>query len=262
MNLPFTAIKDAVVAIAQAELLPRFAKVDRAEKADGSIITEADLATQQRIITTLQTLTPDIALLGEEMTPAQQQALISSGEPIWCLDPLDGTSNFAAGIPYFSVSLALIERGAVRYGLVYDPSRNECFEAWDNTTATLNGAALESAQITLPLKKTIALIDFKRLPATLATRLVVDIPYASQRSFGSVALDWCWLAAGRCHIYLHGKQNIWDYAAGQFIFSQTGGASSTLEGESIFTPELTPRSACGAVTPALFEAWQQYLRGA
>ena len=76
-------------------------------------------------------------------------------------------------------------------------------------------------------------IDFKRLDGPLATRLATEIPYASQRSFGSVALDWCWLAAGRCHIYLHGRSHLWDYAAGELILAEAGGYSCTLDGEPV-----------------------------
>ncbi len=118
---------------------------------------------------------------------------------------------------------------------------------------------LRVAQTGLELSQTTALIDFKRLDEELATRLVTQIPYSSQRSFGSVALDWCWLAAGRCHIYLHGRSNIWDYAAGNFIFEAAGGYSTTLDGETIFTHALTPRSSVAAVDQSLFTAWTEWL---
>jgi myo-inositol-1(or 4)-monophosphatase len=90
---------------------------------------------------------------------------------------------------------------------------------------------------------------------------VTDTPYASQRSFGSVALDWCWLAAGRCHVYLHGRSNIWDYAAGNYIFEAAGGHAATLQGEAVFTAALTPRSSVAAVDRPLFEAWSAWLGG-
>ncbi len=178
---------------------------------------------------------------------------------MWCLDPLDGTSNFAAGIPFFSVSLALLQQGKVLLGMVYDPVRNECFSASLEQGARLNGEPLQVKQTGLELKQTTALIDFKRLEQDLATRLVTAIPYASQRSFGSVALDWCWLAAGRCHLYLHGRSNIWDYAAGNMIFHAAGGYSCTLDGEAIFTHTLTQRSSVAAVDQPLFAAWTEWL---
>lgn len=257
-DYPLSLLQDIIVPAAREELLPRFAAVARAHKADGSVLTEADLALQARAAGQLLAHWPDTLFLGEEMTPAEQQALIESRKPVWCLDPLDGTSNFATGIPYFCVSLALLESGSVRLGLVYDPVRDECFTA-DATGAQLNGAALAVAASGLTLDRTTALVDFKRLDKALAARLVRDMPYASQRSFGSVALDWCWLAAGRGHLYLHGRSNVWDYAAGEFIFACAGGHACTLQGEPVFTQALTPRSSVAAVDRPLFDAWTGWL---
>ena len=144
-------------------------------------------------------------------------------------------------------------------GIVYDPIRDECFVASREQSANLNDETLLLTPSGLALKQTTALIDFKRLDASLATRLATEIPYASQRSFGSVALDWCWLAAGRCHIYLHGRSNLWDYAAGEFIFRKAGGFACTLDGDPVFTCSLSPRSSLGAVDEGLYRAWTGWL---
>ncbi|MDY6979716.1 MAG: inositol monophosphatase family protein [Pseudomonadota bacterium] len=244
---------------AQEELMPRFTRVKRGIKADGSFLTEADLAMQERIARELHHHEPDILFLGEEMPAAEQQALLQSGKPLWVLDPLDGTSNYASGIPCFSVSLALIETGELKLGLVYDPVRDECFSAQRGQGAWLNGDRLGPIDTGLSLKQSTGLIDFKRLAPALATRLVTEIPYSSQRSFGSVALDWCWIAIGRSHVYLHGKQNLWDYAAGHLILAEAGGRSCSLEGEAVFNNTLQPRSAVAALDPGLFAAWTEWL---
>lgn len=252
-------LQDLIRAAAREELLPRFTKVSHEFKADGSVITEADLAIQQRLAEEMAARWPDVGFLGEEMTAEQQSVLLESGQALWCLDPLDGTRNFSGGIPFFSVSLALLEAGEVSLGIVYDPVRDECFAAEKDRGATLNDRALTIADSGLSLRQCTSLIDFKRLPKALATRLASEGPYASQRSFGSVALDWCWLAAGRCQIYLHGKQNIWDYAAGNLIFHEAGGQSITLEGETVFVNALLKRSAVAAGEARLFEAWTDWL---
>jgi len=137
--------------------------------------------------------------------------------------------------------------------------RDEYFDASPEQGARLNGKPLRVRPTGLKLNQATALIDFKRLEKGLASRLVTQIPYASQRSFGSVALDWCWLAAGRCHVYLHGSSNIWDYVAGNYIFHAAGGFSASLDGEAIFTQALTPRSSVAAVDPQLFAAWTGWL---
>ena len=248
-----------VSSAAREELLPRFARVKRGRKADGSVVTEADLVVQQRIAGELQAHWPGILFLGEEMSAAEQDSLLQDGKPLWCLDPLDGTSNFAAGIPFFSVSLALLEQGRVTAGIVYDPVRDECFTALRGQGARLDDERLGAVPAGLSLQQATGMIDFKRLPRELAIRLVTEIPYASQRSFGSVALDWCWIATGRCHLYLHGRQNLWDYAAGQLILQEAGGHSTTLAGEPVFVNALLPRSAVAALDTGLFAEWTRWL---
>jgi myo-inositol-1(or 4)-monophosphatase len=233
--------------------------VTRTYKADGSIVTEADPAVQQRIASALLQQWPDTVVLGEEMTAEEQASLLASDKPVWCLDPLDGTSNFAAGIPFFSVSLSLLRGGEVILGVVYDPLRDEFFAGNREEGASLNGKPLVIDESGLRLSQTTAIIDFKRLSNDLSVRLITESPYSSQRNFGSVALDWCWLAMGRSHIYLHGRSSIWDYAAGNLIFHLAGGYSASLSGDPVFVNSLQPRAAIAAVDQSLFEEWIEWL---
>jgi myo-inositol-1(or 4)-monophosphatase len=174
---------------------------------------------------------------------------------LWCLDPVDGTSNYAAGIPYYTISLGLIENGESTLGIVYDLSRDECFVGIKGEGAYLNNVPLKINSVDLDCSQCSAIVDFKRLPKTLARNLVTDSPYLSQRNFGSIALEWCWLAASRGHLYLHGSQNIWDFIAGNLIFSEAGGISSTFDGEPVYSNELKPRSAIAALDNRLFKEW-------
>jgi myo-inositol-1(or 4)-monophosphatase len=259
MKPELAALREVIVPAAREELLPRFNRVTHTRKADGSLLTEADLAMQERVANALLGRWPGTVFLGEEMTAAEQQRLITAEQPVWCLDPLDGTSNFAVGIPYFGVSLALLSAGRVLLGLVYDPLRDECFSAVAGQGALLNGEPLRLEPVQRPLRQATAMVDLKRLQPALATRLVQHTPYASQRSFGSVALDWCWLSCARSHVYLHGRSRVWDYAAGHLIFEEAGGLACTLDGEPVFTQSLAPRSAVGAVDRSLFAEWTHWL---
>jgi myo-inositol-1(or 4)-monophosphatase len=246
---------------ADEELSTRFNRVGPRIKADGSVVTEADLAMQERMQRELGGLFPDYGFLGEEMDLAQRQAQMNRpGAGLWVLDPLDGTSNFVTGIPYFAVSLALVMDRRVTLAAVYDPGRRELFHALAGRGAWLNGEPLANGG-TAPssLRKAIALVDFKRLPAALARRLVERAPYGSQRSFGSVALDFCWIAAGRGHLYLHGRHNLWDYAAGLAILHEAGGRSTTLDGRRETALDLRPRSAAAALDAGLFSEWCAWL---
>lgn len=259
MNVDIKQLADIIRVEARTVLLPLFNSVTRQYKTDGSVVTAADHAMQQHLIKALSHLCPTIQLLGEEMSTAQQQALLSANDELWCLDPVDGTSNFAAGMPYFSVSLALLCEGKTQLGIVYDPIMDECFYAERGQGAWLNGQRLRTEHTGLQLHQALAMVDFKRLPVTLAQKIVTELPYGSQRSLGSIALELCWLAAGRSHIYLHGKQHLWDYAAAQLIVDEAGAYAATLEGALLQPNTLEPQSTYAAVDKTLFEAWQNYL---
>jgi myo-inositol-1(or 4)-monophosphatase len=183
--------------VANDELMPRYQQTESSTKADGTLVTAADLAIQQRISLELSALYPRIPFLGEEMSPEDQHQVMGvSDTGFWCLDPLDGTANFVAGMPCFALSLAYLQGGETRLGIIYDPIRQECFHARSGQGAWLNGRRLRLEQQMTALSDCVAMVDFKRLPAGLGCRLASQPPYRSQRSIGSVALDWCWLAAG------------------------------------------------------------------
>lgn len=254
------ALAQIVKTAAREELLPRFALAERRFKQDGSVVTEADLAMQHRLAEELAAFAPQYQLLGEEMPTERQRELLRDGDSgLWCLDPLDGTSNFASGIPFFSVSLGLFISRQPALGLVYDPLRDECFTALAGQGAWLNGQPLRCRGAGVPLSKGIAVVDFKRLTPTLAEAVQSRPPYCSHRNFGSVALEWCWLAASRFHVYLHGRQQLWDYAAGALVLAEAGGAAENLDGEPLYTQALAPRSAVAACDPALFADWKNWL---
>ncbi len=261
MSLPnIKEIQEIVIAAAAQELMPRFSDCVREYKADGSIVTEADHAVQQSIQKALIQRWPDYLFVGEEMTEKEQAALLNtSGQGIWCLDPVDGTSNFASAVPFFAVSLSLLKDGEVLMGVIYDPVRDECFTAIKGEGSWLNGELLGKRMPQPPLAKGIGLVDLKRLPRELVLRLIDEKPYRSQRNIGSIALEWCWIAAGRCHVYLHGSQRIWDYGAAGLILHEAGGYSMTLDGEPVLSVSLEPRSAVAALNKDLFDEWVTWL---
>ena len=246
-------------AVARDEILPRFRHTSASAKADGSLVTEADLATQQSLLASCRERYPDIPMLGEEMSAAEQQRLVGDGSStFWCLDPLDGTSNFACGFPGFSISLALIRGGTAELALILDPVRDECFTAAVGRGACLNGEPIRPYAPGEALADCLAMVDFKRLPPERIARLFSSESFRSQRNLGSVALDWCWLAAGRFQLYLHGGQKLWDYAAGRLIADEAGVVSSLLAPNSdqpLSGIGLDKRTAIAAANQGLFERW-------
>ncbi len=246
--------------ISQKTLINKQSDIEREHKADGSFITKADLSMQQQIIHLLEQYFPDTAVLGEEMTEQEQLDILQQPQAFWCLDPIDGTSNYSTGLPYFAVSLALIEKGKTLWGMVYDPSRDECFTAAQNQGAFLNDNPLIINNTSDTLKQALALVDFKKMDPGLATALVTQQPWASQRSLGSIALDWCWLAADRCQIYFHSRHSLWDFAAATLIFREAGGYYCTLQGKELDFFSLKKQVAIAAVNKPLFDCWQNYLQ--
>lgn len=259
-GLPVLETLEALVRLAaREELLAEFGHCAHEYKDDGSVVTAADLAMQQRLERELQTLWPQYRLLGEEMSDAEQQAVLEHDGGYWCVDPLDGTSNYASGLPFFAVSIALILDGVQQLGLIYDPVRDEMFSAIRGQGAWLNGKRLRHECRPAHNRHIIAEIDLKRLPEALVKKLVFDDIFSSQRNLGSSALDWCWLTAGRFDVYLHGGQKLWDYAAGSLIFHEAGGRSISLDGEPVFRNRLGIRSALAAYDEAQFRRWYDFI---
>ena len=253
-------IEYIVKSVSNNVLMPYFTKVQAQTKSDGSLITQADVEVQNSIKSELLKNFPEYGFFGEELSENELNSFFSQNHSgYWCLDPIDGTSNFASSLPYFSISLALIINGQTILGLIYDPVRDECFTALKGEGAKLNGQVIIRSEAPQRLDDCIAIVDFKRLPTELSVKLVSTPPYRSQRSFGSVALDWCWLAMGRGHIYLHGKQMLWDYAAGLLIAEESGCIACTMDGDSVFQESLVPRKVIASANNKLQKQWLVFI---
>ena len=261
LSATLRAVVAAVKLVAAEEIMPRYMKVALQRKSDGSLCTEADLAAQEALARKLQAIV-NVPVIGEEMPAEQQRALwnADSGEGVWCLDPIDGTSNFVRGLSYFAVSAALMREGNSVLGVVYDPVRDEAFAAEAGRGAYLNGEKLVSRNTVTDLSMALANVDLKRLDKDLAARLAVAPPYSSQRNFGACALDWCYTAAGRYDVYLHGGQMLWDYAAGSLVLQEVGGQAACLDCDDFTGCDVWRRSAIASADPALFEQWKNWVR--
>ena len=254
------ALESLVRDIARDEILPRYLKSARNRKADGSLFTEADMASQQRFSEALPAFLPG-AVLGEEMTAAEQAALWRDGaRGLWCIDPIDGTTNFANGIPLFAVSIAYLVDHEPVLGVVYNPITDESFYAARGAGAFLNGTELPLRAGASSLRDAVAGVDFKRISHHLGDELAVRPPYYSQRNFGSSALEWCFVAAGRLDVYLHGGQMLWDYAAGRLILAEAGGVAEALDGGVLMSGPAIKRGVIAATSPALFAEWSAWVK--
>ncbi len=249
----------AVRAAAASEILPRYRKVVARRKVDGSLVTEADFAMQLALERNLCAVAR-APVLGEEMDEQAQRSIWNRGGRFWCVDPIDGTTNFNAGVPYFAVSVALIEGTRPLFGIVYNPIADEAFFAVRGAGAWLNSERLERPGRPVALASAVAEIDLRREQARLRQVLKAQPPFAKRHTSGSSALSWCHLACGRVDLFVHAGQKVWDYAAGALVLEEARGHLCTLENDDFWQAPVWTRSVIAARTPALFANWRDWVR--
>lgn len=245
--------------VARDEIVPRFRNVVAEHKSDGSVVTEADRAAQDALERDLTQLDP-VPFLAEEMPGSRQSAIWSRGGRLWCVDPLDGTGNFAAGVPSFSVSVALMEDGRSAFGAVYDPVADEAFYAVRGAGAWHGPRPLVLPAKGPALADAVAEVSLRREVAHLKGPLKRHPPCARRITLGSAALAWCHLAAARTDLILHGGQRVWDYAAGALILEEAGGSASTFTHDDFWAAPPLTRSVIAARSTALQAAWRAWIR--
>lgn len=249
--------------LADLHLLSAYQHLTVAKKPDASLLTSADIAMQQALCHFLPQW-KNAPVLGEEIPESDQRTIWETAQDtgFWCVDPIDGTSNFVYGIPYFAVSIAFIHQGRAHLGLVYNPATKECFYAELGKGAFLNQKQLDTAttRLVTNLKESLAGIEPYRLETNWLAQLYAKKPFYFTRNFGASVLDYCYLATGRLDTYLHGCQKMWDYAAGALILEEAGGMVGQLgQNTAFWTGNPWEKTIIAAKTPALFAAWQQAL---
>ena len=225
---------------AGALLLDRFHdEKDVREKGRANIVTDVDFAAEALILECLRAEYPDFRILAEESGESG-----SADSPyVWIVDPVDGTRNYAIGVPYFATTIALARDGEVIYGATYDPSRDEMFEARRGGGATCNGRPLRVSNRTSLSMATLATdMGYNDAMAGFALQLLDRLWPGMQavRIMGSAALGLAYAASGRADIYFHHCLAPWDIAAGVLIAQEAGavvtdrnGAPISLESPSI-----------------------------
>jgi myo-inositol-1(or 4)-monophosphatase len=194
-----------------------------------NLVTEMDRRSEALIVERIRGAFPDHAILGEE-----GGARSGHSEYRWLIDPLDGTTNYAHGLPIFSVSVALERAGEVVLGVGYDPTRDECFVAQRGRGATLNGEPLRVS--TTPVLDESLLVtgfpyDIRSTPATnLPEYAALALRSRAVRRLGSAVLDLCYVAAGRLDGYWELRLGPWDMAAGGLMVLEAGGRITDLRG--------------------------------
>lgn len=197
-------------------------------KGHRDVVTGASMEVQEAILRSLDGAIPDQGILAEE--GPDDEPMPVDAEHLWIVDPICGSLNYAQGVPWFGVSVALRSRGVIQVGAVYDPCRDELFAATANGPATLNGTPIYVQQISEGLEafgKAVIGTDWpydgeKRLQAAKMVNLFLE-EVTECNAMGSPALGMCNVAAGRLHAYWHLDLKIWDMAAAGLIVQRAGG---------------------------------------
>lgn len=210
-------------ALMLAELQQQGGPASHYKLAGTELVTEADIKVDRLICDAIREQFPGHQILAEESAPDPAR-LSGINNPLWIIDPIDGTVNYAHGHQHSAVSIAYMNGGELQAGVVYNPYNNEMFSAAKGQGAHLNDQPLAVGRKT-DMRRALFATGFpyeKKDMDKLVRRLDVMLSAcADMRRMGSAALDICWVAAGRLDIYYE-NLSIWDFAAAQLIATEAG----------------------------------------
>ena len=198
-------------------------------KGVNDFVTLADKKCEEIIIRTIQEAFPDDSILGEE------SGMKGKSGSRWIIDPIDGTVDFMASFPDYTVSIAYEDESGILFGVVSVPRQNEVFSAFRGEGAYLNGKRIRTDETT-PLSETVAILvpphRYHDILDSYMVKMRRFYDYVSDmRSLGSAAISLCYVAAGRVSIYYELGLHIYDIAAGLIILREAGG-KATLSSDS------------------------------
>jgi myo-inositol-1(or 4)-monophosphatase len=221
------------------------------------LVTYVDKTAEQQIVAALEKILPGAGFITEEKT------ITRIGERYnWIIDPLDGTTNFIHGLPVFSVSIALQEYEELVLGVVYEINQDECFYAWQDSPAYLNGREIKVSGSPAVCNSLLATgfpyYDFEKQPAYIGVFTELMKSCHGLRRLGSAAVDLAYTACGRVDGYYEYNLNPWDVAAGILIVRQAGGDVVNFKGgsEILNTRELLATN--GKITQEMLAAIQKF----
>jgi myo-inositol-1(or 4)-monophosphatase len=206
-----------------------------------NLVTEADVASESAIIASLNEDAPGIDIMAEES--AGDNLKVPAGS-VWVIDPLDGTTNFAHGFPFFAVSIALLKDGVPQVGVVYCPMQDELFSACRGTGAWLNGIPIQTTNTKFLVEALVATgfpYDIHKNLDTILGQMRSILPKVRDiRRAGAAAVDLAYVACGRLDGFWEMDLQPWDTAAGWLLVTEAGGVVTDFSGQvySPFTPEI------------------------
>lgn len=207
-------------------------------KNETELVTEADRHCQQLIVDRIKETFPDHGFIGEEGEPGRIFKRVPRGEPEvwWVIDPIDGTNNFAHGIPIFTVSIGVLHQGRPIAGVVFDPGSESMYTAVQGGEAQLNGRRLESGTDDITSLSSVGLDSHFGDP--LPSWVARIIHHSRFRNFGTTALQLAYVASGGLVGTVVCTPKLWDIAAGVMIAEAAGAVATDWKGEPLFPMDL------------------------
>ncbi|WP_166831525.1 inositol monophosphatase family protein [Thalassoroseus pseudoceratinae] len=199
-----------------------------------NLVSRADREAERAIVEVIREAFPSHKVLGEE----ENEVADLSTEHLWIVDPIDGTNNFAHHMPHFAVSIAYWHHGRPACGVVYNPIRDDWFEAIRGQGATANGEPAHVGEQS-KLDEVFVGLGFyydrgAMMEATLdAMREFFGAHVHGIRRFGTASLDLCFVGTGAYAAYFEYELSPWDFAAGQLFVEEAGGTVTTARGEPL-----------------------------
>jgi myo-inositol-1(or 4)-monophosphatase len=238
-------------------LIERFEKVERIDfKSAKDVVTEVDHMSEALIIDAIRATHPGDGIIAEESgehVAAAGHAPTAGVGRAWVIDPLDGTINYANGIPFFCVAIALVEAGRPAVGVIHDPIRGETFAASDDGPATRDGMPI-SASVKTNLSDFVVSMALSG-PGLITRARAVRKAIRVSRSMGSAALALAYVGNGRFDAFVQqGGLSSWDIAAAGLIAKRAGATVTDLAGGAWFDVARKPRSIGVLAAPAVHHA--------
>ena len=257
LNVAIKAARAAGVIINRAALDVESVRVS--QKMANDFVTEVDHASENIIIDTLLTAYPDHGILAEESGQTRGNP---NADNIWIIDPLDGTTNFIHGFPFYCVSIALQSKGRIEQAVVFDPTRNDLFTSTRGRGAFLNDRRLRVSKRTR-LEECLISTGFPFRPdddfaAYLQVMADVMKRTAGLRRPGAAALDLAYVAAGFCDGFFETGLQPWDMAAGSLLITEAGGLVGNFTGDADYLYQRECMAANPKVYAQLVGLFQQY----
>lgn len=221
-------------------------------KGEVDLVTEVDERAEAVIGEVLREAFPAYGMLAEEGGRRQGE-----GDSRWIVDPLDGTTNYAHGLPIFAVSIALERAGEVVLGVVHDPMRGETYLAERGGGATLDGEPIRVSDTDEPIRALLVTgFPYDRADMRAAVGLFGRLTELTQgvRRLGAAALDLCYVAAGRLDAYYEKGLHAWDVAAGSLIIKEAGGRITDYRGRELDLEGREVVASNGLLHPVLLDA--------